>query len=59
MTTEAVVVLGLVALLTLVAAVLWRVGRVRDMALKSSKRAERLQEQSEWDNMVEKGRNKA
>lgn len=59
MTTEAVVVFGLVALLTALAAMLWRVGRARDMALKSSKRAERLQQQSEWDRMVEKGRNRA
>ncbi len=56
MTLETLVVVGLVALLSLVAALLWWAERRRDTALKSTKRAVRLQEQVEWDRMVEKNR---
>ena len=58
MTVETFIVLGLVALLGVVAALLWRTGRRRDTAIKSSQRALRLQEQLEWDHMVEKTRTK-
>ena len=56
MTLDTLVVVGLVALLSVVAALLWRAERRRDAALKSSKRAQRLQEQVEWDRLVEKNR---
>jgi hypothetical protein len=56
MTLETFIVLGLIAVLGGVAALLWRAGRRRDTALKSSKRALRLQEQVEWDRMVEQAR---
>ena len=49
MTTEALVVFGLVALLSLVSALLWRAERRRDTARKAASRALRLQEQLDWD----------
>ena len=54
MTTEALVVLGLVALLGLMAARLWRAERRRDTALKSASRALRLEEQLVWDRKLER-----
>jgi type II secretory pathway pseudopilin PulG len=59
MTLETFIVLGLVAVLSSVAALLWRAGRRRDTALKLSKRALRLQEQLEWDHMVEEARKRS
>ena len=49
MTTEALIVLGLAALLGLIAALLRRAERRRDTALKSASRALRLEEQRVWD----------
>ena len=56
MTLETLVVVGLIVSLSIAAALLWRTGRRRDTALQVSKRALRLQEQLEWDRMVEQGR---
>jgi hypothetical protein len=54
MTTDAFVVLGLAALLGLIAALLWRAERRRDTALKSASRALRLEERLVWDRKLDR-----
>ena len=54
MTTEALVVLGLVALLTLFSALLWMAERRRDTARNAASRALRLEEQLVWDRKLDR-----
>jgi type II secretory pathway pseudopilin PulG len=55
MTSQSIVALGLIALLSAYAVVLWRGLRRRRTDLKSARRAQRLQQQLAWDRMKEEG----
>ena len=59
MTGQSVVVLGLIALLSVYAVVLWRGLSRRQTEQKSARRAQRLQEQLAWDRMKEEAARRA
>ena len=56
MTTLSYLLLGLLLLLSLVAAVFWRTARRRDTRLRSARRARRLEQLVAWDLKMEQGR---
>jgi type II secretory pathway pseudopilin PulG len=59
MTAQSIVVLGLIALLSAYAALLWRGLSRRQSEQKSARRAQRLQEQLAWDRMKEDAASRA